>query len=56
MAKRCKPTTGGHAPTAICLKDILGELNKDCKIDFMDFAIIAENWLKCNLGRQEACW
>jgi hypothetical protein len=54
MAKRCKPTTDGPAPT-ICLKDILGDLNKDCKVDFMDIATIVENWLKCNLDRREAC-
>ncbi|HBG28834.1 MAG: hypothetical protein A2Y10_03630 [Planctomycetes bacterium GWF2_41_51] len=25
-----------------------GDLNKDCSVDFLDFAFIAENWLECD--------
>ncbi|MFA5292183.1 MAG: LamG-like jellyroll fold domain-containing protein [Phycisphaerae bacterium] len=27
---------------------LVGDINKDCYIDFADFAQMAENWLKCN--------
>ena len=39
-----------------CLKEIPGDANNDCKIDFLDFAIMALHWLECNLDAQEACW
>jgi hypothetical protein len=29
-----------------CSEPIPGDLNGDCKVDFMDFAILASNWLK----------
>jgi len=31
--------------TALCLYNIKGDFNNDCKIDFSDFAMFAENWL-----------
>jgi hypothetical protein len=30
----------------ICIVRPAGDLNKDCKIDFADYAILADNWLK----------
>ncbi|MCE5339973.1 MAG: PKD domain-containing protein [Planctomycetaceae bacterium] len=33
--------------TTICAEYLTGDLNNDCYIDFEDFAMIAENWLKC---------
>ncbi len=38
-----------------CSGKISGDLNNDCKVDFDDFVILAENWLDCNLEFQEAC-
>ena len=33
-----------------CLYRLAGDLNDDCRVDFLDDAIIAENWLiDCNL-------
>jgi len=29
----------------VCLFNLAGDLNDDCKVDFRDFAIVAENWL-----------
>jgi hypothetical protein len=29
-----------------CPTPLVGDLNKDCYVDFLDFAILAENWLK----------
>jgi hypothetical protein len=26
----------------------VADLNKDCKVDFKDFALMAENWMKCS--------
>jgi hypothetical protein len=28
-----------------CLYNLAGDLNDDCKVDFLDFAIMANNWL-----------
>jgi hypothetical protein len=28
-----------------CLFNLAGDLNDDCKVDFRDFAYMAENWL-----------
>jgi hypothetical protein len=35
----------GEAVFTICLFDLAGDLNGDCKVDMLDFATIAENWL-----------
>jgi len=39
-----------------CLAKIEGDLTGDCRLDFKDFAMMALNWLKCNLDPPEACW
>jgi hypothetical protein len=36
-------------PQAVCTKPIPGDLNNDCKVDFLDLAILASSWLQCNL-------
>ncbi len=41
---------------ADCTEEIAGDINDDCKVDFTDFAIIAADWLKCNLDPNSACW
>jgi hypothetical protein len=33
--------------TTVCAEYLTGDLNSDCYIDFKDFAMVAENWLKC---------
>ncbi|MBN2455753.1 MAG: hypothetical protein JXB29_04315 [Sedimentisphaerales bacterium] len=35
----------GDAAFTICPYDLAGDLNEDCKVDMLDFAVIAENWL-----------
>lgn len=56
----------------VCLGPITSDLNKDCKVDFIDYAILAQdwliekdwddlriltdNWLECNLDPPETCW
>ncbi|MHC4789994.1 MAG: hypothetical protein ACYS8Y_00930 [Planctomycetota bacterium] len=40
----------------ICLEPIPGDVNADCRFDFVDFATIASHWLECNLDPPEACW
>jgi formylglycine-generating enzyme required for sulfatase activity len=30
----------------VCQLSSLGDLNKDCKVDFVDFAILAQDWLR----------
>jgi hypothetical protein len=44
------PGTGPY-----CLRDIPGDVNHDCKVDYEDFAIMASHWLECNLDPQSAC-
>jgi beta propeller repeat protein len=39
-----------------CLSPLQGDLNKDCKVDFTDFALLAANWLQCELDPPEVCW
>jgi len=40
----------------LCTEPIASDLNNDCKVDFLDFAIFASDWLKCNIDPPEACW
>jgi len=39
-----------------CIEAILGDINNDCKVDFVDFAIMALHWLECNLEPSALCW
>ncbi len=61
-----------YGPRNNCTEAIDGDLNSDCKVDFEDFAILANdwlegsdwsdltkicsNWLECNLVYQGDCW
>ena len=50
-------TTGHRHSLAIrkepCLYQLVGDLNDDCRVDFLDYAIMAENWLiDCNLNSE----
>ena len=38
-----------------CTEPIPGDANSDCRIDLMDLAIMASNWLTCNLEPHSAC-
>ncbi len=38
-----------------CNKQLIGDLNNDCYIDFVDFAILADNWLKCGNPFDASC-
>ncbi len=40
----------------VCLGQIQGDLNGDCKVDFEDFAVFTSNWLNCNYALSEDCW
>lgn len=40
----------------VCTSPVDGDVNNDCEVDFKDFAIIALNWLECNLDPPSACW
>lgn len=41
---------------ATCTEEIEGDVNGDCQVNLFDLAIIARNWLDCNLEPPEACW
>lgn len=38
-----------------CLQSIPNDLNGDCRVDFGDFALLASNWLECNLAPESNC-
>ena len=40
----------------ICTNYPAMDFNKDCKVDFQDFAIFTQSWLECNLDPSESCW
>lgn len=68
----CDYATIKYTQHDYCLGPIEGDFNGDCKVDFLDFsilaeawlvssysvdlAILAEDWLECNFALQEDCW
>jgi hypothetical protein len=40
----------------VCTEYPAMDFNKDCKVDFQDFAIFTQSWLECNLDPPSACW
>jgi len=40
----------------VCVNPPSMDTNGDCKIDFIDFAEFASQWMDCNLDPQSACW
>jgi len=44
----------GHE-TVKCLTKMPGDINEDCRIDFLDIAIVAANWLQCDLDQPQFC-
>lgn len=40
----------------MCAAEPQGDLNRDCKVDLNDLAIMSMHWLECNLDPSEACW
>ena len=48
-------STSGIVET-VCTEYPATDFNKDCKVDFEDFAVFALSWLECNLDPPEACW
>ena len=51
-------STGGTGPEPdpVCTEYPESDLNKDCKVNLLDFAIMSEQWLTCNLKPESACW
>lgn len=45
-----------EGPCASCVNPPTADLNKDCKVDIGDLAILAAQWMTCGLDRQEYCW
>lgn len=39
----------------ICVEYPIGDLNRDCKVDLVDMATLAEQWLQCNWVPETAC-
>jgi len=39
-----------------CYEFPLGDLNKDCIVNLVDYALFTKSWLECNLVRSEDCW
>jgi hypothetical protein len=49
-------TTIKYSVGYVCTAEVLGDINKDCKIDLTDLAAMASRWLECNIEPPEACW
>lgn len=43
-------------PIAYCANRPIADLNRDCRVNIYDFAIMASEWLSCGLEPQNACW
>ena len=53
-AEASKSTSG--IIQSICMEDLPMDVNKDCKVDFLDFVLFAGNWLNCNIDPPSLCW
>ena len=53
-AEASKSPSGISEP--ICTNPPSMDTNNDCKIDFIDFAEFASQWMDCGLDPQSACW
>jgi hypothetical protein len=40
----------------VCIDKPSMDINDDCKVDLVDFAEFASQWLTCGLDIQSACW
>ena len=40
---------------AQCTSKLTGDINGDCIVDFIDYTLMASQWLECNLEPTEAC-
>ena len=40
----------------LCTRQINGDLDGNCKVDFRDLALLVSEWLTCNLPSYELCW
>jgi hypothetical protein len=36
--------------SSVCMNEIDGDINKDCRVNLDDLALLASNWLRCNLN------
>jgi hypothetical protein len=48
-------TSDGPFTIFQCSKQLTGDLNNDCYVDFVDFAILAGNWLECGNPFDASC-
>ncbi len=39
----------------VCIQPVPNDLDNDCRVGLNDFALIAAEWLRCNLAPQSAC-
>jgi hypothetical protein len=39
-----------------CLEEKRQDVNRDCRVDMKDFALMAATWMECDLEVQAACW
>jgi N-acetylneuraminic acid mutarotase len=46
---------GVIVPELICIEPRSADFNGNCKVDFKDFAVSADEWLECGLYPPEAC-
>ena len=51
-----KSLIDGPEPTPECVAPPSMDTNDDCKVDLMDLAVFASEWLSCGLDIQSECW
>lgn len=49
-----KSPTGIIVP--VCTRYSAMDFNKDCKVNFIDFAVFSQSWLECNFDPKDLCW
>lgn len=48
--------TAQASKSPYCPGTLIADLNNDCRVDLLDFAIFASEWLMCDLIPQSLCW
>jgi len=48
--------TAEASKSPYCAETLLSDLNHDCRVDFIDFAIFVSEWLECRIEPPEFCW
>lgn len=48
--------TSEASKSPYCAQQFDADLNDDCRVNFVDLAILSEQWLSCGMEPEEFCW